>query len=668
MSGISGSPAADRLRLWSAGLFQELLPTQDEPGMPVLLACDDETIRVVADRLGLESIDPSIQFGRDIAVAFQVGKLSGWKTVVGGAWENASRPRPLPAFFPVLCLWVLAATRMAPDEKHPTSEYHGRLCYLLGVSGDDSLPCFNFIGSRFHDLAAWLEHDVAGRHGHLIVPTSPHPEHVGFAVEQTVFRLRDRQILSVFFTERLRGSLDGFDPLRRLQRWSGRGQLTGHAQRILENPQFEDRVRAAVRIAFRSWDGAELVETANGGLGRFWPASIRLLVYPHPRLQLGAAHPKAIELTLTGDSVMLEPMRELELPWGLVTRAAARSVDLGNPLSPAGGVRLPRLGETLIFENGEAGLLRVEQPAAERVWVLTHDGALQVRLGGRKFNDGGALPVGWELFFEVPVDELPGVERAPVPMPHQTPLRLEGGLSLGRLRYLSGYEPYLVAGDLETDAHLGVMVDGEEFGHIWSGGRIPLPAEPGRHEVEVGDGEFKTSYDIEEKGEPSELQLCHHLGSQRPLRVGARPPGTACDGTTVCGAAVSPTYDGDLPLLTRVLTDVETICASGALIAHKRPSTPSWFKEVGLHERGRWELFCDEPVWLLMPPAGGQPRVRLLRDVEVTRLDAEAARRVVDVGLDIDFQRSAVDAATTRARWEAMLAVARSSLGGDIAA
>ena len=37
---------AERLRLWSDDLFAEALPEQDIAGTPVLLACDDETIRI----------------------------------------------------------------------------------------------------------------------------------------------------------------------------------------------------------------------------------------------------------------------------------------------------------------------------------------------------------------------------------------------------------------------------------------------------------------------------------------------------------------------------------------------------------------------------------------------------------------------------------------------
>jgi hypothetical protein len=654
--------ASERLRLWGRELFYELLPEQETPETPRLLACDDETVRIVADRLGFEFVDPSVQFGHDVRVGFEVGKTAGWKLVTAGAWGSAAPPRPLPVFFPVLCLWVLAASRMTQDDKHPTMEYHGRLCHLLGVSGDDSLPNFNFIGARFRDFAKWLADDMQGRHGHLLVPENPHPEHVGYAVEQTVFRLRDRQVLSVFFAERLGGSLDGFDPLRRLQRWSGRGQLTGHAQRILENPRFEERVRAAVRAAFQSWDGAELVEVAGRGFGRFWPARIRLLIYPQPSLQFGATNPKPVELTLDGEQQTLAVGRELPLPWALVARGEERTIDLGDPVSDPGGVRLPCLGKTILFEDGDEGLLRVEQPSAEKVWVLSHDGALQGRLAQRRFNDRDRLPFGWELFYEVPVDELPGVERAAIAQPQLAPLRMEGGLPLGRPRYLSGHPPYLAAGDLETDEQLSVKVNDVAVGTIGSSGRLLLPGEPGRYEIDVEDGEFHASYDVEQHGEPAELRLYHRLDSDRALRVGARPVQGEPEGVCVCGATMTPPYSGAVPFLTRVLSNVETICRHGGLVRHTRPSTPSWFKDVGLHERGRWELFCEQPpVWLLLPPAGGKPRVRLLADIELGALEGEAAARVLALGADVDLMRGAVDPTATREHWQALLEVAKAA-------
>jgi len=654
--------AAERVRIWSEELFRELLPVQDEPGVPVLLACDDETVRVVADRLGFVRPDPGMGFASDVRIAFKVGKYAGWTMVTAGDWEKAPRPRPLPPFFPVLCLWVLAATRMAPDERHATNEYHGRLCDLLGIDAEDALPCFEFIGPRFADLADWLEQDLGRRHGRLIVPDNPWPKHVAYAVAQTVFRLRDRQVLSTFFADRLQGSLDGFDPLRRLQRWAGRGALTRHALKLVEGEEFADRVRGAIRVAFRSWDGAELIETERG-VGRFWPALLRLVMYPQPHLQVGARNLKPLELVVEGEQRTLEPGRELDLPWALLDRLRARSVDLGDPRSSPGGLRLPRLGETVIFEDGDEGLLRAERPAAETVWVLTRDTLLQEPLQRRRFNHGGLLPAAWALFFDVPVAALPGVERSSVAMPEQTPLRIEGGLSLGHPRFLSGHPPSLVAGDLETDDALPVMVNAGLCGHIRSDGRLTLPAEPGRYELVVGDGYFRASYDVEECGEPRRTPLRHHLASEQALRTGARPgPADDSDGVTVSGGTVSPPYQGPVPTLTRVSCDVEIIDGRGELELHRRPPTPAWFTEIGLDERGRWELFSDDAVWLLMPSAGGPRRVRLLADHSVARLSLASAGRVAALGTNVAVLKGGVGVDESRRRWSELLSLAEQEL------
>ena len=370
--------------------------------------------------------------------------------------------------------------------------------------------------------------------------------------------------------------------------------------------------------AFRSWDGAELVETRGGGVGRLWPANIRLRVYPQPHLEFGAANPKPVALTIAGEEKALEPGREASLALGLLSRAAARPVDLGDPRSPEGGIRVPRLGETVVFENGEEGLLRVEQPSAETVWVLSRDGALQERLQRRKFNDGGVLPFGWELFYEVQVEDLPGIERAPLAMAQQTPLQLEGGLSLGRPCYLSDHRPYLVAADLELDGQLLWSSTARSTARSPPGGRVALPAEPGRYDIDVGDGYLRDEL-RRRRARRTVRRAALPPPWQQPGAPGGRGMLTAgeADGLTVCGATVAPRYTGALPVLTRVRSDVQTISADGTLVAHHRPPTPAWFKEVGLDDGGRWEVFGD-PVWLLTPPAGGRAR------------DPAAARRRAD--------------------------------------
>jgi hypothetical protein len=544
----------------------------------------------------------------------------------------------------------------AGDARYPTSEYYGRLRGLLGFPGDDYIESFEFIHPLFERFADWLVDDIAGARGRLILPAEPHPRLVGLAVSQTVFRARDRQVLFRFFSERLGGSIEGFDPLRRLQRWSGRGQLTQHALRLLKNDEFADQVRAALWSAFRSWDGAELVET-DTGVGRVWPAFVRLLIYPQPRLQIGAGNTRPLDVRVGETPHVVEPGREISLPWSLVADARGRPLVLGDPRAAGGALRIPRLGETIMFERSEDGLLRVEQPGAERTWLLTSDTELQGRLRRYRFNDGGTVPDGWALYFDVPSLQLPKVEGAVGPRV-QAPLRVEGGLSLGRPRYLSGYPPILAAGDLDTEERLSIVINGVSHGFIGSGERIGLPAEPGRYEVVVGDGEFRTSYDAEERGQPTDLVLRHELGKEGALRSGARLASQNGAGATVCGATVSVPYSGLLPLLTRVAGDLETIDAMGELRSHRHVPPPRWLAEVGL-EHGRWEIFCQDPVWLLHRNARtSRAWARLLADRELTALSAGAARRVRDLASAVVVHGRGFEKATVQQRWQQLLLLA----------
>lgn len=662
-------PPVERVRLWNRELLEELLPEQEEPGVPVILACDDETLRTVGERVGCDGPEAASLFAQDVKMAFDVGLLAGFKNAVRGSFDTQPRPRPLPDFFGLLCLWVLAASRMGADEKYPTSEFYGRLNALINVRGDDMLPCFNFIQPLFERLADWLADDVRGSRGILLLPENAHPKWVGLAVSQTVFRARDREVLTRFFSARM-PKVEGFDPLRRLRRWPGRHQLTSHALRLLEDDGVEERVRAAIRAAHRAWDGSELVVTPSG-FGRLWPANIHLLPHPAPRLHLGAANTKALEVELGGEPVVLEPGAEIEFPWPALDDARQRSLQLGDARSAAGGIRVPQLGDTVLFELGEDGLLRVEQPASETVWVLTRDGGLQERLSRRRLNDRGALPQWWQLYREVPLEELPNVERAPAPGA-QEPIRLAGGLPVGRSVYLSGFGPLLEAGELQLDEDewLPVRVNKEQIGLIGSGERVPLRADqPGTYHVAVGDGEFTTSvggttsYDVEPAGEPEDVGvLVYSLEGVNALRAGARPAGSRSAGAIVCGAAVSLGYSGELPILTRSATALATIDQAGDLATHDPSATPAWFAEVGLDEAGRWEIFRPDVVWLISPqPRTGRPWVRQLQGSRLQRLSVDAARLVAALGADPALSTRLGDCDEARRTWAQLVEDSRSA-------
>jgi hypothetical protein len=109
-AGTSARPAIEKIAVWNRGLLDELLPLQGERGVPVVLACDDETLRAVGERLGYDA-DAAREFAQDVKVVFDVGLIHGFKYAVREAFEIVPRPRPLPQFFSLLCLWVLAASR-----------------------------------------------------------------------------------------------------------------------------------------------------------------------------------------------------------------------------------------------------------------------------------------------------------------------------------------------------------------------------------------------------------------------------------------------------------------------------------------------------------------------------------------------------------------------------
>jgi hypothetical protein len=218
-------PAAERLGRWNEQLLRQLLPRQDAAHTPVLLACDDEAIRVAGQTLGSPPEAALDDLVRAVVLVFDVGRSAGFKRALtlGSKFASEPRPRRTPPFLALLALLVLAATRMAPDERNATQAYYVRLFELFPNLGSEprSPDGFYYVPQLFAALAEWLEADEEGARGALLLPESPSPKFVGTCVSQTVFRARDRQVLSRFFSERLSG-LSGFDPLLLLRRWGGR--------------------------------------------------------------------------------------------------------------------------------------------------------------------------------------------------------------------------------------------------------------------------------------------------------------------------------------------------------------------------------------------------------------------------------------------------------------
>lgn len=652
--------ADERVLVWNEALVEELLPLLTEPGAAVLLACDAEAIRAAGARISWVGEDSERDFCRDVKTAFSIGQIAGFKHVLRDASAPAPHRRVVPPFFAVLCVWVLAASRMAPDEKRATQAYHGHLRDLLELSGDGALPHFEYIKPCFERLAVWLDDDLSGARGRLIVPESPHPAWVGYAVAQTVFRARDRQILSLFFSERLRGDVGGVDPLPLLRRWSGRHQLTRHALVVIDDRDVAERVRAAIRGARASWDGAELIELSSGGkVGRAFPARLHLLPHP-PRLHLAAAITAPAHIAIDGHEQILEPGGEVALPWQVLPALSAHQHLLGDPSAPSGAVRIPALGPTLLFEASEDGLVHVAEPIEETVWVLTRDSDLVRPLESKRFRDQGVLPQGWALLRDVPVTAIPGVERALAATAERLPFSLQGGLALERGVYLSGHPPLLAAGELELDgARLPVVVDGTLNATIASGERLDLGRlDSGPHELVVGDGEYTVRFHLDARG-PREGYgtLVNRLDGERVLRAGGARPNAGA-GMRIRGAALSEPYTGPLPTFTRSTVALASLDRLGELAHHPRPATPAWFVDIGI-ESGRWEIVRSDLVWLLSPEAvTGRPWARLEHDIALEALSTEAAALVRAMS-ERDLAVSSVrHAAVAVDRWLELLGLA----------
>jgi hypothetical protein len=395
---------------------------------------------------------------------------------------------------------------------------------------------------------------------------------------------------------------------------------------LVEDEAVAERVRAAILSAYRSWDGAELIEASGGGLGRLWPARLRFLPYP-PRLHLTAANVRPLEFDLRGDRYLLEPKSAVEVGWKLLDLARSHPLILGEPTASAGAIRVPAVGDTLLFELDEEGLHHVERPSAEKVWVLTRSRTLQSKLDAFRFRDN-RLPEEWHVFRDVTLDELPGIEPAIAPHEHED-LQLEGGLPLQRRVFLSGHSPALAAGDLDFESRLTVLVNGAPLGTITSGEHLRLPADPGDYVVAIEE-EWQTHYQVDEHGDPKGYgSLTYDLDSTRGLHPGARPRRKDSK-VAICGAGISIPYDREPPILTRTSAKLLSLDIRGELAHHQRPPAPAWFQKVGLAGGWRWEIARPDLIWLLCPnPPFDSPWAQLRRKHRLEALSPEAARVVL---------------------------------------
>jgi hypothetical protein len=589
-------PEARLYERWSVALLEVLLPRLpgDRHGHLVLLACDDETINRAAAALGNTSPDPASEFGRLVEARFHIAR--------DGSPDNIRRPTvqfrngaqaDVPPFLGACCAFVLAASRMTTNAAAHASNYYDRLWEVLGRRPAQGGPYdFSYLPYLFRYLAEWLREGLHGERGHLHVQGGG-PQHVGYAINQCLFRERDKEHLAEFFGSRVGRRRHGLDLVRLLQVSSDRHHLTHRARQALAATELQELVRAALSHAFETWDGSR--PDPRGG--RSWLASLHLSVNRTLRLTISATEaPGGLALDATRvlehperDRVPLYPFELAEL--------ATRGIRWGS--ANANGIYLPRAGETLIFEVREdEGLMWVPAPSADHVFVLSSDQAMQRQLAVYAAHVPGAesLPSGWTLHQRVPSERLPAEPSGAAAT--RPPVALVGGLRLGGRRFLTGFGPRVEVGDV--DEPLRVCINGSEVAVARAGGDVELDLPTGEHHVDVGNGLIRwTVYVLDRNpARPEYGQLAYPL-TDRGARAGAS--GRSEDGgATVCGALLNDAYSGGIPLMLRAST-VVLIAADGRSETREAPDPPGWLAHIGLPaESVRWEAeLGPDVIWAL---------------------------------------------------------------------
>ena len=642
---------------WTEALLEELLPCRETA--PVLFACDDEALRAAAVRARVNPEDAPKDLVDAVRREHRISPLDGFKHVVdsGAAFRHRSSPRAAPPFLPFLATLVLAASRMSPDQERSTHAYYPRLRELLRLPPGGEVEGMHHVSVLFRQLKEWLEEDQAGRRGRLVLPQDPSPPYVGYPVSQTVFRLRDRQVLSQFFDERVRQLSPELDALQLLRHWSGRYQLTHHAQELIWEDQFADRVRAAILIAYRHWDGSQL--EAQGK--RAWRAQLRL--HPSPlALYLSTSSSEPLDLQLAGQPVRLSPGSELELPWQWVD--SQRGV-IRLPATRGGPTVLLNLSEDVLLfqlsegeQHGWRGLWLTNSISAERAWALSRARPAPPWLSS---TPGQAVPGSkiWMVHRDLQADGLPvSLRSSQTSAAVSAVISLTGGLRLDDATFLDGPGPCLTAGEL--DEVFAVWLDGVQIGRLGRNGAVRLePLGVGWHQVVVGDGLFTRRFEVvsQSRGAPVYGTIGYDLTRPQAMMLGARlllsPPHTG-----LCGPLLTPPPVMNLPIVRGPHAPVMTIDRHGQSCWHHFSGRPSWLSDLGLKGAVRWEVPSDDVLWILCPQLD---QVEEWAVGEPPGLDAQGADLVLSFGPEPDLRAAPHRRDAAQNTWRALVDLARAA-------
>ncbi len=616
---------------WSEALLEELLPELPTHlwGSPVLLSCDEDSIVRAGTGLGYEPGRALGRFVQTVEMRHHIGTTGSIESVRRSTVQfnqSSGRAQLTPPFLAVCAVMVLAASRMTADESGTTGAYYRRLWETLGATPQHRPPDgFDYAPRLFSYLAQWLDRDLDGRRG-VLLQSGGGPSQIGCAINQCVFRQRDKEYLASFFAHRLHRAGVHFDLLRLLQVSSERHYLTKRALAVISAPETATMARSALEQAYRAWDGT--VPDSHGG--NSWLGTLRLSVR---HVRLSVSKPVA---ALDGDAGFGELT---PVPLSMLPTLAETGFRVGRHGDR--GLYIPPTGDTLTFEMSEDnGVVWVRAPSQETVYVITRDRELQRKLADRLVVGRAAseLPDRWQMFDRVSAERLPATALEQVARARPA-VALAGGLRLGN-GWLVGSGPRIEVGDV--DATLKLAINGEVVDVLRRGEEYELDLNEGDHRVEVGEGLVCFTVHMLQRNpaRPPYGELASSL-DERGLRSGAsREPREPF----VCGAALSTDYPGPLPVLFRA-SSVALITDGGVGLREERPRVPRWLRAVGLDpEIARWQLEVEDDVaWAL----NGR-RVAMLTSVVIDRLDHAAKAAVRQAGTRA-LVRSCCDASTAEA-------------------
>jgi hypothetical protein len=581
---------------WTRTVADVLLPRDTSAGRPVRLDCDDGAISEAGRRLGL---------ARDRAVDELVACLHAEGLVHPGrgvAPLAAATGGDPPLYLLGVAVLVLAASRMASDERASMREYYRRLADLLGIPLADKWPHIRGVPElveRFTDLARWLADDQRGRRGLLDLPPDVYPTVVGVPIHQSLLRSGDRVTLGTFF-ERIARLLDaGWDPVHQLRAWGGRHHLTAPVQQLLERPDLHQVLAGALRAARATWDGS----TVDAAGHRLLPGQLSLHLPPLP-FTLAVTVP-ALGAPCTGRGpggaeLQLHPTVADAIPLEWLALATS-----GPVIAEAGAERVRILpGPTMIFEFTTLGLRGVTTAAEDPVMALTCDARL-IAACSPDNRMRVPLPDGWALLCDVEPELLEyelrmrrDDERRPL-----DGVAAVGGLALGPEVWLLDHPPG-IACDLPEPAP--VTIDAAAHGDIEPGEQLTLESiahRPGVHQVDVG--EQRLIVELVDRGPRHGIGTLGVDADARRVLAGARPRHGASD-ARVIGAVVDPSGDaGELPLMVRYRCPVDVIDIDGGKRNLAPPTPAAWLDHVGLPQDGPWEIEHPSRVaWLCVDVPG----------------------------------------------------------------